>query len=743
MYQHFICAVSKYQGESWLSKAGLTVSSMTAFGTSIKVLRRKLGDAGTRLTPSDALTPRAQLLEPESPDEQAVIRLRMAAVVGLIVEVILPLYEGVFLTRIDWQAMQILAIWLAMTLALLAATCHRAFLRIWKPTTLLFSIALIFPAGIWSMQGASAARFFLLLVLLPVGGACLPWEMQWQAGMSAICVIFGAAFASQLQWRSGLALSGMSAMAVSIIGSHLFHHTLARQRREIDSYVKALSRSEEKFRKIFEMGAPALAIFTLPDGTIVDVNPAWEKLFGVSRSEAIGQSPAALNLVNDTAFGPQLFASLKPGDAGALKEPVVFRDRRNEPVHFLYSWATLEVDDRLCVLVAGQDLTARIRTEEALRRNREAMARRERLTALGELASGVAHDLNNSLNALRLNVELLRGEQRLPAIHNNLLEVLSRIVTEANSTVGRLQDFARRRHDRPVKAVDLVNAVHQALATVRDTLDERNARLAQPTTVELSLPQLPPILGELSDLRQTFLNLLLNGLDAMPNGGAIRISGRSETDAVVVTVEDEGHGIPAQFLDRVFDPFFTTKTQRGTGLGLSIAFSTMVRLGGSITAGNRFGGGAIFTLRFPLPAPAEVVSRTWRTFNNQPRRIMVIDDDANNLEALAGLFQSRGHQVKAANSGKRALQELMREDCKVEVVFCDLGMPEMSGWDVARQVRSLVAPPVFYLLTGWAQEIRADDPRRQWVDAVVAKPVEPLVLDQLLAWPKSVGKSLD
>src|SRR6185437_7361661 len=169
-----------------------------------------------------------------------------------------------------------------------------------------------------------------------------------------------------------------------------------------------------------------------------------------------------------------------------------------------------------------------------------------------------------------------------------------------------------------------------------------------------------------------------------------------------------------------------TKGERGTGLGLSVAYGAMARLGGSIRASNRRSGGAIFTMRFPLAPPSAAASPPLRPSGPvRPRRVMVIDDDAENLSALSALFQSRGHSVTASNSGARALKELMREDCAIDVVFCDLGMPEINGWEVARQVKSKTVAPAFYLFTGWAQEIPANDPRRRWVDAVVPKPVEP------------------
>jgi hypothetical protein len=209
---------------------------------------------------------RPLLLETFSSDEEAVLRLRLAAAVSLIAELILPTYETVFLARPDWLAILIQAIWLFFTLVLLSATWHPHFTKIWKPATLLFSAALILSSGILSVKGASAAPFLFLLVLLPVGGTCLPWETQWQAGMSTICIVFGLIFASQMDWRNGLIVSGLSAMVASILGSHLVNEVLTRQRTRIEADLKALARSEEKFRKIFETNASILAICPSPTG---------------------------------------------------------------------------------------------------------------------------------------------------------------------------------------------------------------------------------------------------------------------------------------------------------------------------------------------------------------------------------------------------------------------------------------------------------------------------------------------
>jgi CheY-like chemotaxis protein len=335
----------------------------------------------------------------------------------------------------------------------------------------------------------------------------------------------------------------------------------------------------------------------------------------------------------------------------------------------------------------------------------------------------------------------MRSDPNLPSDQHDRLGLLSRIVNDSTSTIGRLQDFARRRHDRPVQAIDLRAIVQQSVEMARSTLEEKSSLLGHSTRVEANLLELPAILGEPAELRQIFLNLFLNAQDAMPNGGMIRIGAKVSGPAVEVTVEDDGQGIPAEFMGRIFDPFFTTKGERGTGLGLSIAYGAMARLGGSIGAANRVEGGAIFTLQFPI-APATSDGAAPGTVQKiPPRRVMVIDDDPDNLEALSSLFESKGHSVKAANSGPGALEELMLERCPVDVVFCDLGLPGLNGWEIARQVKSLAEPPVFYLVTGWAQEIRADDPRRSLVDEVVAKPVEPQLLDRLLARVGSLPQS--
>lgn len=675
--------------------------------------------------------------QPPSVDEEAIGRLRLAVGVAVLTEIILPAVEVTWFVRPDWLAIDIQAVWFVFTLALFGATWHPRFDRMWRPSVLLLAVAMIVSSGILSIKGATLAPFMFLLVLLPPAGTILPWEPSWQVGMSSICLVLGLSFSTQFDWQNHLVVSGLSALVASILGSHLVTAALTRQRISINAYLQDLARSEEKFRKIFETSGSLIAIHSIPDGRVVDVNPAWERAFGYNRMEAVGRLPAELALTLNGRDFAHWVSSLKIGEIGAEQVPVLFCGREEYSVECVYSWTTLGLNGSSCVLVVGQDVTARVRAEEELRRNREVLVNQERLKAVGELASGIAHDLNNSLNALRLRVELLCADSTLLPRHNDALQLISRIVRDAASTIGRLQDFARVRHDRPVESVDLNAIINQSVEIAKSTLEEKNFLSNRFIHVETDIPKLPWVLGDAGELRQIFLNLLLNAQDAMPRGGTIRIMGGCEETAIMIRVEDEGQGIPPEHLRRIFDPFFSTKGERGTGLGLSIAYGAMARIGGNIQAANRPTGGAVFTLSFPLAHAQPIRTTQDGSSKIQPRRVLVADDDASNLQALGDLLEAKGHTVITASSGPEALEILLTGDSSIDIVFCDLGMPLVNGWQIAQRVKSLKTPPAFYLVTGWGAEIPADDPRRQLVDAAIAKPIDPKILDQFLADKKN------
>ncbi|RKH15198.1 sensor histidine kinase [Corallococcus sp. CA053C] len=263
------------------------------------------------------------------------------------------------------------------------------------------------------------------------------------------------------------------------------------------------------------------------------------------------------------------------------------------------------------VLVLVRDISAQARDEEELAQARATLMERAQLRALGELAAGIAHDLRNTLNAMRLRLQLLqRDEAATGERGQHHLDALARIVADAGERVGRLQDFSRQRGSSTVERVQLSDVIRDAVDIARGGIEHRKA--GQAPRLDVVLPaKLPAVSGSSMELRYVLINLLINARDAMPKGGTIRVRAVKTGKSVRVTVEDEGTGIPEEHLPNIFKAFFTTKGNKGTGLGLSMAYGVVTRAGGKLTAANRPEGGAVFTLTFPAlkAAPARKKSR--------------------------------------------------------------------------------------------------------------------------------------
>jgi len=263
------------------------------------------------------------------------------------------------------------------------------------------------------------------------------------------------------------------------------------------------------------------------------------------------------------------------------------------------------VEDHL-VAVLVHDVTLQVRADLELRDARDALYRRHRMEAVGEIASGVAHDLNNALNVIRLRIDLL-GRELKDGAPSEQLPALARIVEDA---AARVHELSRRPSDELFEPVDLRAVIAEALALARTELEEHELVQGKRFRLVSHIPELPAVRASAAELKHVFVNLVLNARDAMPAGGTISIEGRRDQDFAVISVADEGTGIAEEYLERVFEPFFSTKGETGSGLGLSMAHAEMARLGGSIVAHNRRPCGAEFVLRFPLGLPRQLPAET-------------------------------------------------------------------------------------------------------------------------------------
>jgi PAS domain S-box-containing protein len=371
------------------------------------------------------------------------------------------------------------------------------------------------------------------------------------------------------------------------------------------------------------------------------------------------------------------------------------------------------------------EMTEEISALEGLHKVNQQLFRSERLRSVGELASGIAHDINNSLNAMLLGIELLRSEE-VDSTLSRRIERLGRVMKDAASRVTRLQDVVRERFDEPLESIDLRRVIEEAVDMVHFVVEKSPTPTGGTIKVSFEAPSLPPILGYSAELRHVFANLLLNARDALPSGGNITISGEQLEDAIVIHVADEGIGIEPDLIAKIFDPLFTTKNT-GTGLGLSMARDVMTRMGGSISADNRPQGGAVFNLRFPLPRmvsrPESPAQRPQTAASASSHSILIVDDYEDSLASLKAVLELRGQNVETATSGKEALARI-QSGATYDVMLCDLNLKEMDGWAIAEAVSRIPNGPRFYLMTGWLPELPDNDPKRSLVRDILMKPID-------------------
>jgi signal transduction histidine kinase/HAMP domain-containing protein len=377
--------------------------------------------------------------------------------------------------------------------------------------------------------------------------------------------------------------------------------------------------------------------------------------------------------------------------------------------------------DNARLLQEAQLSTNRLRRAmEDLRTTQTRVVEGETLRAVGQMASGMAHHVNNLLAVISGRTQLLLARITQPEIRRPL-EVVQRATFDAAEVVRRVLGFTALQPAAGAVAIDLNEVVREVVELTRPRWRDEAQMRALAIDVSLELGDVPRVAGEASALREVTMNLLFNAIDALKQGGAIRISSWAADNWVYCAVADNGVGMTDDVRRRAFEPFFTTKGPQGTGLGLSVAHTIVQRYGGELSLRPNDGGGTVVTLRLPQAAPGTLGAEAIETPAGPPLRVLVIDDEVTVREALADSLTEEGHTVVQAGSGREGLARLA-DGAAVDVVVTDLGMPEMTGWDVARAVRSRYPGLPVGLVTGWAVALELSNEERRGVDFVIAKP---------------------
>jgi GAF domain-containing protein/CheY-like chemotaxis protein len=350
------------------------------------------------------------------------------------------------------------------------------------------------------------------------------------------------------------------------------------------------------------------------------------------------------------------------------------------------------------------------------------LVRTEKLRALGEMASGVAHDFNNMLAAILGRTQLLLRRMEDPR-QRQWLQVIERSALDGAQTVRRLQEFARVRRDQPLVPVDLNEVVRDAVEMTQSRWHEDCLRRGVVIDVRTRLGTISLVAGDPAELREAMTNLILNAVDAMPSGGVLTFTSGLVDSQVEVAVSDSGIGIPEAIRDNIFDPFFTTKGPQGTGLGLSMTYGILSRHRAQITVESEEGQGSTFRLRFPALAtrPAGATSGTEAARDPQALRCLVVDDEESVGAVIGDVLEALGHNAVVLTDGTAAIERLREE--RFDAVFTDLAMPGVSGWQVARAVKDKSPEVPVFVVTGFGVELSVEERRAHGVAAIFSKPL--------------------
>jgi PAS domain S-box-containing protein len=387
-----------------------------------------------------------------------------------------------------------------------------------------------------------------------------------------------------------------------------------------------------------------------------------------------------------------------------------------------------------------------------LRQTQQAVVQHERLRVLGQMASGIAHDINNAISPIMLYTDvLLEKEPDLSARARGFLQTIQQAISDVADTVSRMKEFYREREPQsPMMSVKLNRLAEQVVNLTRARWSDIALRRGAVIDVSTDLADdLPDILGIESELREALTNLVLNAVDALPNGGKVvlrtRFSDRppistdtSSASRVYLEVIDTGVGMDEGTRERCLEPFFTTKGEQGTGLGLAMVYGIAQRHEAEIEIDSASGMGTTMRLGFPLPGAdaGAAIEPDLEYVQSSQLRILIVDDDQILLNSLRVALQSEGHTVAIAAGGQSGVDAFIAAKDSGEgfdVVITDLGMPYVDGRKVAAAIKNASPKTPIILLTGWGQRLSAEGDVPAHVDRVLSKPPKLLQLRIALA----------
>ena len=475
----------------------------------------------------------------------------------------------------------------------------------------------------------------------------------------------------------------------------------------------ALGKSEKKYRSIVDNALVGVYKSNI-NGDIIYANHALSNMFGYVTPEEM-MSGSIMQIYKNKEDRDSLVTKLEAlGGIDEFECECVKKDGSGVDIILT---ATLEDN-----VISGMmiNITSRKRMEKILIQS-------EKLRAMGVMAAGIAHDFNNVLAIINGYTQLLEGSCEGNEELLNGFRAINKAVEDGSETVRRLSEFTRMEKSTAKHvSVNMVEVVEQSINFSKPKW--KDVAQASGATYEIDtegLTSVRDVLGNPAELREIVINLINNAIDAMSGGGRITFRTWEKGHSIFMSMADNGCGMSKEVQSKIFDPFYTTKGVEGSGLGMSVSYGIVGKHGGSIDVISQVGKGTVFTIELPIATetifpetPVEPVI----DIEAAKYHILVVDDVKEISDLLYVFLTRQGYNVDSVQSGDEAIKKLEKE-C-YDLVICDLGMPQVSGWDVIKVADSLENKPKIGLITGWADMLDSLNKDDMGVDFIVSKPIK-------------------
>jgi len=554
------------------------------------------------------------------------------------------------------------------------------------------------PSGplVWQMQ--AGARLGTFQAVNPSDGVLRTVSFRQVSDYPLMVVVGLAARDFLAGWRHEAAETAVLLLGMILLTSIAGWQGLRAWRRRA-LVTEALRESENRFRHVAETLDEWIWEMD-PKGCFRYASPAVYRILGYTPDELVGK------VCFFDLFPPERKDELKAQILSViqtrgrlLRYPSLTLHKNGTPV-FLETTGSPMLDPQGRLIGyrgANLDVTAQRHEQEVQRQLEMELQHAQKLESLGSLAGGVAHDMNNVLAAILGLASTLQEKHADDEPLARKLGTIERAAARGAILVRHLTAFARKGLEAP-KLLDLNELVRKEAELLEHTTLGRVA-----LTLDLD-PALPWVMGEASALENALINLCVNAVDAMPDGGALRLRTRAAAHLQAeLSVEDTGQGMPPEVLARAMEPYFTTKPAgKGTGLGLAMVFGTLKAHGGSVEIRSVVGQGTQVLLRLPglalergaAPAPAPAPPGRDRRL-----RTLLVDDDELILTSVPAMLEHLGHEVTAVAGGQEALHHL-QQGTGVQVVILDNNMPGLSGLETLTQLRTFLPDLPVLMATG-------------------------------------------